>query len=46
MRHSRGEPLIILEFTTRLARRAGLLGVGTQEDKDSLTPGTPDTKGG
>jgi Family of unknown function (DUF6535) len=38
MRHSRGEPLI-MEFSNSLARLVRLLGVGTQEDVDSLTPG-------
>lgn len=38
MRHSRGEPLVT-EFSNSLIRLVGLLGVGTQEDMDSLTIG-------
>jgi len=38
MRHNRGEPLIT-EFSNSLARLVRLLGVGTQEDLDSLAPG-------
>ena len=41
MRHSRGEPLL-LEFLNSLATLVRLLGVGTQEDMDSLTLGNPE----
>jgi hypothetical protein len=40
MQHNRGEPLII-EFSNSLAKLAGLLGVGSQEDMDSLILGNP-----
>jgi hypothetical protein len=40
LRHIRGEHFK-MEFLNSLVRLVGLLGVGTQEDMDSLTPGHP-----